>query len=150
MLVAISGNFFDDDYFTLDLMANYIRDIDWKSFLTAVVVWYVFPIIGISVFNAWLVSVYATGETKTLLQLFAGLTVLVWWGIAPIGCGYTIAYFAKRLPQMTALLALTVGYFLHSANQQLGLLGLALWALFNFGGGALGFHLWQRRARRRS
>jgi hypothetical protein len=134
-------------------MLPYLRAFDWKTFLGVMLAWYFLPVIGGMELMRWTLGGAEHGDTvnPSFLHNFLMTTLLAWCAIAPVGCGYSVARFAKQLPLLTILLAIVIGYVLQATrSNHYGWIGHALWALLSFGGAALGFWMWRLQNRQQA
>jgi len=129
-------------------MLKFIRTIDWKALFYGLFVSY-FLLMILEFFIASLVfEVQGEGTGGFSLSF---LNKLIWWFLAPVSCGYLVARLATRLPQLTVLLTILLGFSLQSTRITTSVWWfMPSWAFFSVCGGAFGAFLWRLNQGRRS
>ena len=134
-------------------MLEYLRTFDWKTFGGVLLFWYFLPIFVVPEIMLWILHAadHRNTANPSLLHTLLVSVLIVWCVVAPVGCGYCVARFARQLPQLTNLLAVTIGFLLQTTRTDyFGWKGNIAWLLLSFGGGALGFFVRRLQMRGRT
>ena len=129
-------------------MFKYLHTIDWKVLFFGLFSCYFLPMILEFGIASLAFSVQGEGDGGFSLSL---LNEFIWWLLAPVSCGYIVSRKATRLPQLTVLLTVLLGFSLQSMRVTTSIWWLMpSWALCSILGGTLGAFLWHYQHARQS